>query len=183
MGTWQREPGKIDFVMSGELTSSSEAIGPPRQTSDEVTQWTHREAVPWNGNFYPLLGSIFLVVGLVALITGKGYLAVFAGAAIAAICWREWLPVSYQVDQDGIRQTVLRMSRFKPWALITSVQFHRNAMELQMRPLKWKKRSERPIWIPMGEQHLEIRERLRTLVPHLIWDDPDDDSKIPLPEK
>ena len=169
--------------MSGEPTTASERVGPSPQHSADEIQWTCRKVVPGNGNLYPLLGSILLVAGLVALITGKEYLAVFAGAAIAAVCWREWLPVSYQVDQDGIRQTVLRISRFKPWALIASIQFHRNTMELQIRPLKWKTRSERPIWIPMGEQHLKIRERLRTLVPHLIWDHPKDDSKIPSPEK
>ncbi len=183
MNTGQRKPSKIDFAMSGELTNAPEAGGPPPKHSAEVIQWTCRKVVPGNGNLYPLVGSILLVAGLVALITDKGHLALFAGVAIAAVCWREWLSVSYQVDQDGIQQTVLRMSRFKPWALITSIRFHRNAMELQMRPLKWKKQSERPIWIPMGEQHLEIRERLRILVPHLILDHSKDDFQIPSQEK
>lgn len=168
---------KIDFAMCGKSNTKSSALEGPSKNSERDVQWDCWTGVPGNRNPFYGLGLILFVVGLAALVTGKGYLALLAGAAVAVVCWRQLLPVRYQADQNGIRQTILRRSRFKNWAEVAAIRFHRNAMELHLRMGSRKQRVARPIWIPLGRKPLEIRERLRVLVPHLIWDHLEDGSK------
>jgi hypothetical protein len=166
----------MDAVMSKDATTKTALAIGPKKTLPPV-EWTCRTG--WLGEKNPCfpLGVLLILVGLVALFTGKGYLAVVAGLGLVAICWQNLCSVSYHADQDGIRQTVIGRSRFKPWTDIAAIHVHHDALVLILHNTNRSKIATLPIRIPLGSAPLEVRTGLRELVPHLIEDDVSNDPR------
>lgn len=148
------------------ITKTALAIRPKKTLPPVV--WTCRAGRLGEKNPCFPLGVLLILVGLVALFTGKGYLAVLAGLGLVAIGWQNLCTVSYHADQDGIRQTVIGQSRFKPWTDIAAIHVHRDALILILHNTNRSKIATLPIRIPLGTAPLEVRAGLQELVPHLI---------------
>jgi len=91
---------------------NSDASGPPRL---ELVNWPLLEE--------PLLaGGCAAGAVLIAVLTGwladSVWLGVIAAVALAAVLWRQWLPVTFRFGPSGIVQSVFGRSRSVSWRAV-----------------------------------------------------------------
>ena len=165
--------------MSRASTKTQTSIPHPSATRPEVSiRWVYRPLRARRLAIIVIASFVVTVIALVAVVTGKAYLAVLAGAATAMVVWRSYLPVIYELSYKGLRQTVLRWSRITPWNIVTTVRLNDNGFSMEgrsiFRGLDWR----RELFVPWGEDEAVVRDCLMKLVPHLVVPQPaSDDSE------
>ncbi len=65
-----------------------------------------------------VIGGLLLAGVAIWLLTGRTYLAVLALAALAAALWRFFLPVVFELGEEGVSQSFLGRQRRIPWRAI-----------------------------------------------------------------
>jgi hypothetical protein len=79
----------------------------------------------WGVRDRPLATSVALTLAagtswLCAWASGSFALGAIVAVLLAAILWRAWLPVRYQLNGSGITQSILGWRRHVPWTALAS---------------------------------------------------------------
>ncbi|MDH3717030.1 MAG: hypothetical protein OES79_02805 [Planctomycetota bacterium] len=103
---------------------------PDAKDRAQVERWTsHRlrddPALSWVCGGLAVL-MLMLVIGT----TGKWYLGLLALGAAAVVFWRLYLPVTYELDARGLRQTVWKFGRFVPWKQVDRAELSQHGVLL-----------------------------------------------------
>jgi hypothetical protein len=143
-------------------------VSAPEASSEKLFHWTHR---PWHDDpwfFGIVVGALVVVLLLVALVTGKVYLGVLAASAGGLICWRVLVPVAYEFESGGLRQTTWHRRRMIPWKTIAEARFLDDGLLLLPRGSQSWLGNLRGIYIPCGDNIDTVRTGLETHAPWIV---------------
>jgi hypothetical protein len=118
----------------------------------------------------PLVGvcGVFVAFVLILVIgtTGKWYLGFLGLSAAAVVFWRRYLPVAYETDARGLRQTVWKFALLVPWKKIDRAELKPNHLRLVPHARNRLFAQLRSIQIPCGERLIDVQ---RLIEIHAPW--------------
>ena len=117
------------------------------------------------GTGFRLLGLCLIVIGIVILITGKGYLAILVSFFIMVILVHLSLPATYRVDSDGIERRVLGRRQFKRWADFESARTNDLVLWLFPKQNLLRIRYRTALRVPLCKQGNTSCEQLQRIMP------------------
>lgn len=151
---------------SRTLEGSTQAT-PPLKSGIATTplEWTASFPETWNVQWAGRLLGLFLIfIGAVGMVTEKAALAAFAGMMVVLLLSPRFLPVTYRLSSEGIRQNSLGRSRFKPWSDFQSAELCGRALQLTPKQSFFRGRSRIVLSIPLGQID-DVFEKLQRLMP------------------
>ena len=139
-----------------EHHDGSEATGPP--PSVQWRSWPLRDSV--------LAATIVLAalagagVGVWSL-TGKTHLALLAVAVLAIALWRFFLPVSFELNSEGVSQFVFGRRRRVPWRGIRRYEVCSSGVLLLPHADPCPLDACRGLYLPWGKNRQEVLAQVR----------------------
>jgi hypothetical protein len=112
------------------------------------------------------LAATMLVIGIVAVgflvrwTTGEVHLAAIAVVALSVALWRFFLPVRYELNDDGVQQSVLGRHRSVPWDAVHRYEICRTGVLLLPFPDYCQMDVLRGLYLPWGGHRDEILNRI-----------------------
>jgi hypothetical protein len=130
-----------------------------------VERWTYHQlrcdpALSWVGGALAVL-MLIVVIGT----TGKWYLGLLALCAAALVFWRLYLPVTYELDAHGLRQTVWKFGRFVPWKLVDRAELRSNGLLLLPHARNELFAQLRSIHVPCGDRRVAVQRLVEMQAP------------------
>jgi hypothetical protein len=132
------------------------ANGPP--PSFRWTGWPARERG---------VSAILVTIGLLAVgflvhwITDQVHLAAVAVAVLSVALWRFFVPVRYELNDDGVQQSVLGRHRRVPWDCVHRYEICRTGVLLLPFSDYCQMEVLRGLYLPWGKNRDEIVSRIR----------------------
>jgi hypothetical protein len=129
--------------------------------------WRSWPLVDEGTQHWPVLGATLAVAAISGLALGSYMLFGCVLALQWLALWRLWLPVEYELDERGIRQTVLGRSVRVPWSAIRSCQILPEGIFLSPDAEPNAFANWRGRFIPWGQQRAEILAAVNKLAARL----------------
>ena len=151
---------------SSERTSSAWAGHPP-----PTVRW---KAWPLRDRWWAtpaVLGACILVAGLVYLASQRIHLAIFAAVLLALAGWRLILPVKFDLDQDGVHQSIGKRYRCIPWTEIGHYEIDKRGVFFSPFKESCPTDAMRSVYIPWGAHKDEIMSHI-----NFFLDPPEDEE-------
>ncbi len=100
-----------------EASSKSDVqlSAPGPRPARQVERWTAHQPNDARRRGWLGIGSGILLLILVSGVSGKWYLGVLVLVAAAVVFWKHYLPVTYEVDVQGLQESVGKFGRFIAW--------------------------------------------------------------------
>ena len=117
------------------------------------------------GTGFRLLGLSLIVIGMVILITGKGYLAIAVGFFITVTLVHLFMPATYRVDSNGIERRMLGRRHFKPWSDFESARTNDLVLWLYPKQNLLRGRYRTALRVPLCRQGDISCEQLQRIMP------------------
>jgi len=137
-------------VSSPSTEKLERAVAPP---AIRFESWPLRESPLRCG----LVGAGLLAVGVVVLVvTGQLHLAVLAMVVLAAVLWRFFLPVQFELNEAGVDQRFFRWQRHIPWQAIDHYRGCSDGVLLSPDADPSPLASMRGLFLPFGSHRDEI---------------------------
>jgi len=117
-----------------------------------------------------MLTALTVVIGLIAVglatgwVTDKAHLGLLAAAVLAVGLWRFFLPVTYELNSDGVNQRVLGRHRCIPWNRIRHYEVNSRGVLLLPFSDRCPMDAFRGLYLPWGSRRDEVLAQLRYYV-------------------
>jgi hypothetical protein len=113
--------------------------------------------------------SLAAVGLLVHRITAQVHLAALSVGAVSLALWRFFLPIRYELNQDGVQQWILGGRRGIPWDSIRRYEVCRTGVLLLPFHDDCTMDAFRGLYLPWGNRRDEVLARIRYYVDRESW--------------
>ncbi len=105
---------------------------------------------------------------LVLIITEKVYLGGVA-VLLGAICgWRNFVPMTFHINEEGVRQILIGEGRLIPWTAIRRLRISERGLLLLPEFRFGDLDALRGVFVPWGEHQDDVMKCIRFYVPYLL---------------
>ncbi len=140
-------------------------------SSNQYSTWAHDPPPLVRWRSWPLrenpLAAAFVLAALIAAgfgvhwVTGGVLLAVFASIALTASMWRYFVPVTYELNTDGIHQWTLGRHRRAPWNEVRHYETCPGGVMLLPHAEACPIDAFRGLYLPWGDRGEEVMNQVR----------------------
>ena len=107
-----------------------------------------------------------LAVGALAVtLSGSWLMGMFAVVVVTLSMWQFWLPVTFEIDSQGLRRWALGRPRLVPWAAVRAYQPRATGIVLFQRPDPLPIDALRAIFVPYADDEDETLCAVRQYLP------------------
>jgi hypothetical protein len=115
-----------------------------------------------------LPAGILCVGALVGWLGGGWLIGLVAIAAIALAMWQYLLPMTYEINSQGIRRYALGRMRLVPWTAIRAYQLRSTGVVFFQRPDPMSIDLLSSLFVPYPSDEDEVVVALRLYLPHAV---------------
>ncbi len=131
--------------------------------------WTYYPTLQQRRTALAVLGLLLAVGLLVAWITGKWYLGAMATLAGVVSTWRLYVPIRYELNNQGVTQSVWRRRCTIDWRSVGRIELLDDGMRLLPAEARFGKLEElRAIFVPWGKRREEVLKCIEFHAPYLL---------------
>lgn len=120
--------------------------------------WPIRQRV---GRTAAVFGGLVAAWALVRWMTGQLHLSLLAMGALALSLWRFFVPVGFELNADGVTQSLLGWQRHIPWTAIRRYEVRGAGVLLLAQADRCPIDLMRGLYLPWGEHREEVLAHVR----------------------
>lgn len=151
--------------LMGETTTKTQ-VRPAQNRGAPSVQWRHW---PLRDRGYVALAILAMLAaaGLVVwYVTGKLHLSLLAMVLVAAGQWRQFTPITYRMDAEGVSQTILGRSQTISWPEVKQIERLDHGVLLLPRQRQHALDSYRGVYLAWNAHRDQVLACLETYIPY-----------------
>jgi hypothetical protein len=124
-------PGSSRQSASAVSPSSTKSVKAVANDSPTPFKWRSWPVVDEARRSWPLIAVLAAVAVLAGWMTSDVFAGLLVAAVLAAAVWRLWLPVTYEINSQGIEERCFGRQKRIPWSQLIAGEIHAHGISFQ----------------------------------------------------